>query len=292
MPRAELKSCFYEGTLRHRRLFPAEHVFQYRVFMMYIDLAEIDVLFARRGIWSSKWPAIARFKRSDYLGDPNSPLDCSVRELVEERLGWRPSGPIRLLTNLRYFGFGMNPISIYYCFDESGEHVEALVAEVRNTPWNERHLYALDLRNQSHSERAAVCHSKEFHVSPFMPMEMEYRWHVRRPKELLTMHIDSFLSEQKHFDSTLSLHRKPFTLFNKSHLLLRYPFMTLKVFAGIYWQAFRLWRKNVPFVPHPKTCRSVKQLTQTLSEADETNGSLEEQSKSEQCLIERENSHV
>jgi uncharacterized protein len=132
-------TCFYEGTVRHRRWTPVRHEFRFRLFLVYVDLAELDSVFGRHGIWSTRAPALAWFRRADHLGDPEEPLDQSVRELVLSRLGFTPDGPIRLLTHFRYGGFPMNPVSLYYCLDRRGEDVAAVVAEVSNTPWNERH---------------------------------------------------------------------------------------------------------------------------------------------------------
>ncbi|MBL8829338.1 MAG: DUF1365 family protein, partial [Planctomycetaceae bacterium] len=140
-------SCLYEGVVRHRRHAPVLHAFRYRLFLVYLDLAELDELLGRRGLWSTKPPALAYFRRGDHLGNPQQPLDTAVRELVASRLGFALRGPIRLLTSLRYFGFVINPLSLYYCFNDDGTRVEAVVAEVTNTPWNEQHCYVLDLRS-------------------------------------------------------------------------------------------------------------------------------------------------
>lgn len=235
------------------------HSLRYRLFLVYVDLAELPALFGRRGIWSTRWPALAWFRRADYLGAAAEPLEQAVRRLVRERLGWSPSGPIRLLTSFRYAGFRMNPVSFYYCFDESGEQLETLIAEVTNTPWDERHHYVLDLREAARGDLAArwsARNDKEFHVSPFFDLAMEYYWRVTVPREKLLVHIENHAADGKPFDATLLARRQPLTRWNLARVLLQYPLLTMKVAAGIYWHALQLWWKGVPYVPHPGPVKS------------------------------------
>jgi DUF1365 family protein len=254
-----MKSALYRGWMRHRRALPRAHDFRYDLFMMYLDLAELDSVFAGRWFWSARRTALARFRRADYLGDPTMPLADAVRDLVAERTGERPDGPIRLLTHLAYFGYGFNPVSFYYCFDAADTRVETIVAEVNNTPWGEQHCYVLD---QAHAPRQGMLarhqFDKDFHVSPFMPMEIGYDWMFGDPGEKLVVHMilnsrpESAGGEgpQEMFDATLHLERQAITGASLAGVLMRFPLMTLQVIVGIHWQALRLWLKGVPVFTH------------------------------------------
>lgn len=249
--------CFYEGTVRHRREGAHARSFAYRVFMTYITLGEGERLLNAAGLWSRRWHAPCRFRRADYLGDPNTPLVDAVRDLVEERLAFRPQGAIRLLTNLRTFGLRMNPVSFYYCYDRDDEPPVALVAEVTNTPWDERHCYVIDLREVAGPTMNGEVR-KEFHVSPFLRMDYSYRFRIAPPAEDLALSIELQPNEASTdtlppFFASLGLRRRPFTLPQRLRLLATYPWHTLRVLAAIYWQALRLKLRGVPFVPHPKT---------------------------------------
>jgi DUF1365 family protein len=250
---ARTHSCLYEGVVRHQRFSPFRHEFRYRLFLAYLDLSELDRVFHGSRLWSTSKRALAEFRRSDHLGDAARPLDECVRDLVQQRIGRRPAGPVRLLTHLRYFGYVMNPVSFYYCFDPAGEEVEAVVAEVNNTPWGERHCYVLDRSECDTSRMLKRSHAKDFHVSPFLPMDMEYRWALSTPGERLLVHIDDCRNGEPDLRATLLLKRRTITPLTLATTLARYPLMTAKVIAAIYWQALRLWWKEATYHPHPKT---------------------------------------
>ncbi len=247
-----MHSCLYVGQVRHRRRQAARHQFAYRLFMVYLDLDELPRVFRGRWLWSVTRPNVAWFKRSDHLGDTQSPLGDAVRDLVAKRTGRRPPGPIRLLTHLRYFGYGFNPVSFYYCFDGAGERVETIVAEVNNTPWGEQHCYVLSADQDSgrHGHKRFQMR-KSFHVSPFMPMQIDYDWRFSTPDEGLSVHMESYKAARKIFDATLSLRRRPISSASLMGVLALYPLLTVKVVGAIYYQALRLWLKRVPFCTHP-----------------------------------------
>ncbi len=248
-----MNSCIYEGRVRHRRRRPVEHAFEFPFFMLYLDLEEIPRLFERTWLWSADRWAFARFRRSDHLGDPGLPLAGCVRDLVEQRTGRRPEGPIRLLTHLRYAGFAMNPVSFYYCFDRSGTRVETIVAEVNNTPWGERHCYVISAKANARSATIRARTPKAFHVSPFMGMDLAYEWRFREPGDRLALSIANHEPDgQRLFEALLGLRRREFTARSRARMLIRYPLVTFQVIAAIYWQAIRLYLAGAPFIPHPR----------------------------------------
>ncbi len=254
------RSCLYEGTIRHRRLEPVRDELRYRLFMAYLDLEELPALFDSSRLFSARGPAPAWFRRADHMGDARVPLAQSVRELVRERTGSTPGGPIALLTHLRYFGHCFNPVSFYYCFDEAGESVRAVAAEVTNTPWGERHSYVLDDARASDHGSARVLegeHDKRLHVSPLMGMEQRYRWSVSEPGQTLSVHIGSHAvasnspEGSRSFDATLALRRREISNGELRRVLARYPLITLRILARIYGHALSLRLRGASYFPHP-----------------------------------------
>jgi DUF1365 family protein len=246
-----MKSCIYEGHVRHARYLPKENRFRTSVFFMYLDLAELDTVFNGRWLWSTRGVNLAYLRRKDHFGDPSVTIDEAVRSLVQERTGKRPAGPVRMMTHLRYLGHNFNPATFYYCYDATGSRVETIVVEVHNTPWGEVHCYVVDERdNMGSREHKRFRLKKEFTVSPFMPMNLDYEWTFTEPGTTVNVHMEDFDKEGRIFEAELTAERREITGASLSRMLLKYPVVTLKVISGIYWQAFRLWRKGVPFYGH------------------------------------------
>jgi uncharacterized protein len=247
-----MESCLYSGWVGHSRLVPVSNQFRYKLFFVYLDLSELDTVFTDRWLWSVESPNWAVFRRSDHLKPGRGALDSAVLDVVEAQLGWRPAGPVRILTHLRYLGYCFNPISVYYCYGSDGRTLQAIVPEVHNTPWGEEYLRALDV---SRSRREDDWHvydlEKEFHVSPFMPMDIDYQWRFKEPSDSLAIRMENRRNGELLFRAELEMNRLEMTSANMSALLLKWPVMTAKVIAAIYWQALKIAVKGVSFCPHP-----------------------------------------
>jgi len=248
-----LRSAVFQGWVHHRR--PAvppgpAHEFKLDLSLLYLELDELERAFAGRWLWSAARRNVAWFDRRDYLGDPTVPLDEAVRDLVEERLGARPAGPIGVLTQLRTLGFCFNPVSFYYCWDPTGARLEAIVAEIENTPWGERHAYVL--------RPDAGKFVKEFHVSPFLPMGLVYDWRFVGPALaagdplVIHMQVRDRETDALRLETTFSAVRRELSGASLARVLVARPLGSLAGFVAIYWNAARLWWKGAPFFSHPR----------------------------------------
>lgn len=243
----------YRGWVRHRRQAPTTHEFRYPLCFVGLDLqrgaATLDAL-----PWAG-WqrPAWARFHRADYHGNPHQHLDTSIRELVRERTGQWFSGSIELITHLRQGGHCFNPVSFYRCRDTQGE-LRYWVVEITNTPWNQRHCYVLDVADSiTTGTGQRFVFGKNFHVSPFMPMDQTYDWTFHDNGRQLTVHMVTRADDRIVFDATFAGQVEPLSASRFRRAMIRYPLQTVQVISRIYWQALRLWWKRTPFHPHPDT---------------------------------------
>jgi len=237
-----MESALYTGKVFHTRLVPKKHAFDYRIFLFWLDLDEIDLIEQQvRGISTKKW-SVVRFKRSDYLGAENQPLKQSVLERMSELAGQALDGKVFMLGQMRLFGMYFSPVNFYYLQQEDGSFSH-LLAEVSNTPWNQRHHYLVDLNDQKDCDKA-------FHVSPFNPIDMQYHWNIKQPNQKLALQL-SCSKGDKHFVASLKLDKQKLNSASLSRVLISIPSMTIKTVVGIYWQALKLFVKGVPFYGHP-----------------------------------------
>ena len=253
------KSYIYTGTIRHRRFTPFDHFFTYPLFMVYLDLDSFEDNIKKSWLWNINKRALVSFMRNDYHGDNKINLDVSVRKTILNRIGKSVKGPIRLLTNLRYFGYCFNPVSFYYCFNENDSEVEVIMAEVTNTPWKERHCYIIT--NENKNIETQNFHSKlekKLHVSPFWGMDHKYEWLFSEPEKTLLVNMKNFKNENMVFDANLKLKRIPFNSENLLKKVLRFPFLTATVVFRIHWHAFKLLLKRAPFFIHPDKIKLMK----------------------------------
>ena len=236
------QSAIYTGDVYHQRFLPTQHRFSYRIYLFWLKLNELDAVTKDVKHFSSSSFALAQFKRSDYLGDSGQPLEKSVLIKMSELNGETLSGEVFLLGQIRMLGLYFSPVNFYFLRQEDG-HYSHMLAEVSNTPWNERHCYLVDLKEQNSTEKA-------FHVSPFNPMDMTYHWNITYPGEQFSLSMDC-VREKKEFTAGINMQRQPLNSASLAHVMKRTPSMTIKTVGGIYWQALKLWLKRTPLYSHP-----------------------------------------
>lgn len=245
------KSAIYIGDVEHRRLAPKKNIFSYSVCYYFLELEEIPKIFKFPFLFSYNFPGLLSFWRKDYLGSKEKDLKAAVKEEIFKATQQTFEGQIKLLTNISYFGFCMNPVSFYYCYDSEGKNLKYIVSEITNTPWGERHPQVFSFDQEK--DKKVYEFPKNFHVSPFMPMTIDYTWVFHTPNEKLFVYMQNRNKGEKEliFDSTLKLVRKDLNASNVALSFFSFPFVTLKTMVAIYYQAAKLYFKNVPFYTHP-----------------------------------------
>jgi len=239
--------AIYEGTARHLRITPTRREFAPRLFLAYLDVDALPGSLDPLPGWSGRRRAPVHFRRRDFFDGGSGPLGDAVRDLVDERLGRRPEGPVHLLAHVRTFGWLFNPLAVYYCWNREGRALDALILEVTNTPWNDRHCYVIDARNADGTQTVA----KSMHVSPFLPMDLDYRVSWTTPGERLRLDIEVMRNGTTVFSAGLALRRSVLDRRRAVGVLLRHPVAPLRVSLAIYRRALALFLARVPLYRHP-----------------------------------------
>jgi DUF1365 family protein len=250
--RAPERSALYEGVAIHRRHTAPKRTFAPRLFMTLLDVDALPESLDRIPGWSARHRAPVHFRTRDFLDGGDAPLGDGVRDLVEACLGRRPTGAVTLLAHLRTFGWLFNPIAVYYCWSADGHGLDAVVLEVTNTPWGDRNWYVVDARDGRRSTTVA----KAMHVSPFLPMDVEYRISWTTPGDDLRLRIDVVRAGTQIFDADLRLHRVSLDRRSAVTMPIRHWLQPLRVSFAIYREAVKLFFQRARFFPHPKRARS------------------------------------
>ena len=237
-------SNFYEGKVSHSRITP-RHALEYRVWFAYLNLDEVEDFCKLSKLCSYRKTNVFSFYEEDYLFGARD-LKSSVKQKIFEISKVNFDGDIFLLTTLRQLGYSMNPISFFYCFNKSQE-LEYIVADVHNTPWNERHVYVLECYKKRH-----IKHVKDFHVSPFMPMDLSYDWNFNTPGSEVQVGIRVTNSNNPVMTANLNLKRVAQSNHAFAKMFMDYSLQSFKTVARIYINAARLWIKGAKFFAHPK----------------------------------------
>jgi DUF1365 family protein len=216
--------------------------------MVMLDLDFVEKELSIFPVLGSKLPSIGWFRLRDYAGmnDSSSELKQFVLGKIKAQLGQAPKGKVLLLTHLRYWGFMMNPLAIFYCYDEY-DRLHSVVLQVTNTPWKEKTLYVVEVSQPLGKSSARF--KKLMHVSPFNPMDMDYVCKFVNPGKNLVFHLENHAENQCHTDATVIFKKTHYSRSKLALLALAQPAMTLKVGFGIYWQALKLWKIINSFNP-------------------------------------------
>jgi DUF1365 family protein len=244
-----MNNCLYVGHTIHIRKSPILHSFKYKVLYYFLNLDEVPRLFKYPGFFSYNFPGLLSFWRKDYLGHKSESISEAVKKEVYTKTGQTFQGPIYLLTNISYLGFCFNPVSFYYCFDDN-QKLKYVVSEITNTPWGEKHANVLEIKD----EERIFKFKKDFHVSPFIPMNVDYSWSLSLPENVLKIKMENRFhhSSDVFFEAILNLRQEPLNFLNIFKYFFTLPLTSFKTMFGIYLQAFKLYLKKAPFYTHPK----------------------------------------
>ena len=244
----EIISSIYEGRVFHQRHRPRKHRLNYRVFSLLIDLDELRTRSRPQNLRLQPVQCLELLGQGPRSGR-RPPLRPYIGELLAKTGIDIGEGRVGLLCYPRYFGYVFNPLSVYYCHDET-ERLRAMIYEVSNT-FGERHSYLVETEDRGNTVIRQSC-AKNFHVSPFIAMEADYHFHVTKPGDKLTLLIDQTDKDGALLKAGFSGRRRALNDASLIGVVVRHPLMTLKVVAGIHWEALKLWSKGVKILTRPE----------------------------------------
>ncbi len=240
----------YAGMVMHQRLKPFGHRFSYRVFSLLVDIDNLDALDRKTRLLSVNRPGLLSFRESDHVEETGETLRQFADRLLTRAGLNKPAMRILLLAYPRMFGYAFNPISTYFAYDAK-DRLIAIIYAVRNT-FGERHSYVAPLLPGEESPAGIrQTRTKIFHVSPFMDMGLRYHFRILPPGKTVRVRIHETAEKEAVLAATFNGDATPLTDATLARYILRFPFMTFKVMAGIHWEALKLWLKGAHFRTSP-----------------------------------------
>lgn len=263
-----ISSCIYAGQVMHHRFKPARHRFIYQVFSMLLDLEELDTLNKRLKLFSLNRFNLFSFHERDHGDGSSRPLVNQIRDALRSQGLNLGQGKVKLLCYPRLLGYVFNPLSVFYCYDEQGQ-LGAILYEVSNT-FNQKHRYLIPVNQPDDSIIRQSC-PKAFYVSPFIGMEARYHFRMQPPDKQVAVCIRETDKEGALLHASFTGKQRPLSDSSLLKTFARYPLMTLKVIAGIHWEALHIWRKKIPLQPRPAPpASSITLVTNQREESHET----------------------
>jgi len=258
-----MKASFCSGSVVHNRLTPKSHRFTYQMSWCLFDLDSIDDLFKQSRFWSLNKFNIVSIRNKDYINNTPASIKSKVRTYLLNHTDKEFNGKIFLFTHPRYMGFGFNSVNFYFCYEN--DHLLYILSEINNTPWKQKHVYFHDCLNPMNNKGNKIFDyvfnfKKEFHISPFVDMEIDYQWKFTVSPEKFTVQMRLNKQDKRLMNVSLNTVVVPIGKNDLIKWTLKKPFQALKMFTGIYWQAFKLWAKKIPFFTHPKEQTKTKEI--------------------------------
>ncbi len=251
-----MRSAIYRGKVVHTRFQPREHHLQYKVFSLLLDIDELPELDRKFRLFGHNRFALFSFRDDDHGG---LGAEVSLKQWVLGKIasaGIETQGMrISILCYPRIFGFVFNPLTVYFCY-RADDELTAILYEVCNT-FHERHTYIIPVTSHNDAE-VRQRSPKLLYVSPFMPMECDYHFHILPPDGQVKIRVNETSNEGRLLYAAFEGDREAFNDRNLFAVLLAYPLMTLKVVLAIHWEALKLWWKGMKVFRHTPAARQIE----------------------------------